>query len=130
MNLLLDTHCIIWLSQQASNLSDEALRQITHQGNCIHVSPISSAEIACLYDKGKFYLTDHWKTWFNAALSVNQWEVIDISLPIIQEAYSLPGEFHPDPADRTLVATARIHDLHLVTADRKILAYPHVNTIW
>jgi PIN domain nuclease of toxin-antitoxin system len=32
--------------------------------------------------------------------------------------------------DRLLVATARIHGLRLITADEKILAYPHVHTLW
>jgi len=43
--------------------------------------------------------------------------------------HSLPETFHADPVDRVLTATARIHNLTLVTADRKILDYPHVNTL-
>jgi PIN domain nuclease of toxin-antitoxin system len=35
----------------------------------------------------------------------------------------LPGEFHGDPADRIIVATARINNLILLTRDRKILQY-------
>jgi PIN domain nuclease of toxin-antitoxin system len=38
--------------------------------------------------------------------------------------------FHSDPADQILVATARIYNLTLITADRKILAYPHVRSLW
>ena len=44
------------------------------------------------------------------------------------EAYALPGSFHRDPADRLLVAAARRSGLTLVTADDRILAYPHVHT--
>ena len=44
------------------------------------------------------------------------------------EAYALPGTFHRDPADRVLVATARRDGLTLVTADDRILAYPHLRT--
>lgn len=42
----------------------------------------------------------------------------------------LPGDFHRDPADRIIVATARLHDIVLITKDRRMLAYPHVKTLW
>ena len=42
----------------------------------------------------------------------------------------LPGDFHKDPADRFIVATARKLSAPLVTADEKIRAYAHVRTIW
>lgn len=42
----------------------------------------------------------------------------------------LPGQFHKDPADRMIVALARHLSLQLVTADEKILRYPHVKTVW
>jgi PIN domain nuclease of toxin-antitoxin system len=44
------------------------------------------------------------------------------------EAYALPGAFHRDPADRLLVAAARRNNLTLVTADDRILAYPHARS--
>jgi PIN domain nuclease of toxin-antitoxin system len=45
------------------------------------------------------------------------------------EAYALPGEFHPDPTDRQLVAAARIHGLRLLTADARMLAYREVQSL-
>jgi hypothetical protein len=39
------------------------------------------------------------------------------------------GSFHNDPADRILVATARLHDLVVITADDLILRYRHVKTL-
>ena len=41
-----------------------------------------------------------------------------------------PPPFHADPADRIIVATARIHGLTVLTADTRILAYPHVRAAW
>jgi PIN domain nuclease of toxin-antitoxin system len=64
------------------------------------------------------------------ALEKNGWTPLPLDLPIMEESYSLPGIFHVDPVDRALTATARIHGLTLITADRKILSYPHVNTLW
>ena len=49
---------------------------------------------------------------------------------IAVKSVELPGEFHKDPADRLIVATARKMAAPLVTADDKIRAYPHVRTLW
>ena len=46
-----------------------------------------------------------------------------MSPEIAIESSFLPGEFHGDPADRIIVATARINDLILLTRDKKILNY-------
>ena len=54
---------------------------------------------------------------------------LDLTHEIAWEAYNLPGRFHNDPADRILVATARLMKLTLVTADNLILRYPHVKTM-
>jgi len=53
-------------------------------------------------------------------------ETIEISHEIAIEAYRLPDPFQRDPADRLLVATARIHGLQLLTADEAILGFPGV----
>jgi PIN domain nuclease of toxin-antitoxin system len=42
----------------------------------------------------------------------------------------MPGEFHKDPADRMIVATARKLAIPLVTADKKLIKYEYVKTIW
>jgi PIN domain nuclease of toxin-antitoxin system len=53
-------------------------------------------------------------------------KLLHLSPSIAVESTILPSEFHKDPADRLIVATARVHDCPLMTADAKILAYPHV----
>jgi PIN domain nuclease of toxin-antitoxin system len=130
MRILLDTCSIIWTVSDPAQLSGPAVAILRAKDTEIFISPISCAEIACLVDRGRIRLKRHWKTWFNDNLEGNGWQVAGIDLPIIQEAYSLPGEFHRDPADRILVATARRLQLALLTADRKLLDYPHVETVW
>lgn len=61
-------------------------------------------------------------------LSVAQRDVLQ-KKDTMREAYSLPGHFHQDPADRIMVATARKHDLTILTGDRKIIDYPHVKSL-
>lgn len=63
-------------------------------------------------------------------VELNSWRVADIDLQVLEEAYSLPGEFHRDPVDRIVTATARLRGLTVLTADRKILDYPHVSARW
>jgi PIN domain nuclease of toxin-antitoxin system len=55
---------------------------------------------------------------------------IPVGNELAVNAVELPGEFHKDPADRLIVATARKFAVRLVMADEKIRAYPHVWTIW
>ena len=90
---------------------------------------MSAAEVACACERDRLKLDRHWKIWFRYVVSENQWEVLPVSLSIIEEAWSLPDRFHPDPADRVIVATARLMDMHVVTGDKKILSYPHVDTL-
>lgn len=68
--------------------------------------------------------------WLEQAVDNTGIEVFDLNPKIAAECCNLPGEFHKDPADRIITATARIHELILVTKDKKIIDYPHVETVW
>lgn len=127
--LLLDTCALIWAVSDPDQLSEKARCLLQKEDTEVFVSPISCAELACLQERGRIELNVHWKTWFNRYVELNGWRIIDISLPIIQDAFSLPVPFHADPADRILVATARTKGLTLATGDRKLLDYPFVETI-
>ena len=130
MKLLLDTCCIIWAVSSPESLSTAATELLVAEDSEIFVSPISAAEIACASERGSIELNEHWKIWFRRYIERNNWQVETIDLNIIEEAYSLPEMFHPDPADRIITATARLKHLTIITADKKILNYPHVNAVW
>jgi PIN domain nuclease of toxin-antitoxin system len=130
VKLLLDTCCILWAISDPDSLSRKAAALLQARDSEIFVSPISAAEIACASDRGRIQLDRHWKLWFRYYLELNQWEEEPIDLSIMEEAYSLPEQFHADPADRIITATARLKNYTLLTADRKLIDYPHVNTIW
>jgi PIN domain nuclease of toxin-antitoxin system len=129
MRLLLDTCAFIWCVNEPSRLGARSREALSDRDSLVHYSPISAAEIACLSDRKRIVLDRHWKIWFNHFAMMNGWTCMDITLDIMLEAYSLPDAFHPDPADRIIVATARRHDLVVVTGDRRILEYPHVATL-
>jgi PIN domain nuclease of toxin-antitoxin system len=67
--------------------------------------------------------------WFEIALPAQRTRVLPITPQIAIESARLPPPFHKDPADRLIVATARIHDLTVITSDDKILDYPHVTSL-
>ena len=130
MKLLLDTCCIIWAISQPSALSKKASALLTADESEISDSAISLAELACAVERGRISIDRHWKKWFRHYVELNGWPVENITLEILEEAYSLPDAFHADPADRIITATARLNNCTILTADKKILAYPHVNSAW
>ena len=130
MKLLLDTCCIIWAVSEPSAISKNARVLLTDDESEVFVSVISIAELACAVERKHIIIDRHWKKWFRYYTDLNCWQVENISLEIMEEAYSLPDTFHADPADRIITATARLNDFTVLTADKKILAYPHVKSAW
>ncbi len=95
----------------------------------IGVSAISCWEISKLAEYGRIELPLPLKKWFGDALSYPGLELIELTPEIAIESTRLPGDFHRDPADQIIVASARICDCVLVTSDRKIIKYPYVKTV-
>lgn len=93
------------------------------------VCTISTLEIARLLAVDTLSLTVPLDTWIADSLRSLEETTLTVTHEIAAEAYSLPPVFHKDPADRILVAAARIHQLTLLTADERILQYPHVRTM-
>ena len=130
MKLLLDTCCIIWAVSEPSAISKDAKALLVADESEIFVSVISVAELACAVERRRITIDRHWKKWFRYYSDLNAWQIESISLEIMEEAYSLPDAFHADPADRIITATARLNHCTILTADKKILAYPHVDSVW
>lgn len=128
--ILLDTQMWIWLIQGSSRLTTAMRDAISSQGVAgALVSVISCWEVAKKVQRGKLELDRDVALWIYQGLAHPSIEVVGLSPRIMIEANSLPGEFHRDPADQMIVATARILDVPILTADSKILAYPHVRKV-
>jgi PIN domain nuclease of toxin-antitoxin system len=93
------------------------------------VSVISCWEVAKLVECRRLSLPQPIDLWMEQALAYPGIHLIGLTPPIVLESTRLPGEFHRDPADQLLVATARIHGVPMVTVDRKILDYSGVETL-
>jgi PIN domain nuclease of toxin-antitoxin system len=94
------------------------------------VSAISAWEIGMLVRSGRLSLRMDVITWLDTVAEVGSFRFVPIDARIAARSVDLPGEFHKDPADRLIVATAREYSVPLVTADLKIRNYPHVETVW
>lgn len=130
MPYLLDTCAILFIAENTKDLSSATLKLIDAASpNEVFVSAISVAELACLQERGKITLKQHWRAWWNTLLKRSACTCLPITAEIMAEAYSLPPPIHRDPVDRILIATARQERLTLVTADGKIRGYPHVATV-
>lgn len=125
--ILLDTHVWIWWINESSMGSKDMLRIIQeHRGDGLGVSIISCWEVAKLVERGRLELTIPVERWIEQALAYPGVELLELTPRIVVESTQLPGEFHRDPADQMLVATARVYDIPVLTADSKLLHYPHV----
>lgn len=130
MTVVLDTCAIVWAIGDPVRLPDAVAGILTADDTRVCVSAISCAEIACASQRGRLDIDRHWRRWFRHYVELNGWTVLPIDLDTVEEAYALPDPFHRDPADRLIVAAARGLSAPVVTADARILDYPHVKTLW
>ena len=121
--LLLDTNALLWMRRGDSRLGRVARREIelAWQSDELAVSAISFWEVAMLVDKGRIRLSDDVHTWRREHLEQGVVE-IPVDGEIAVRAVGL-ADFHADPADRLIVATA-LAGHRLVTSDRRILGWP------
>jgi PIN domain nuclease of toxin-antitoxin system len=130
--IVLDTHALVWWVAEDAQLSRRAREVIeaeVHDGEIL-VSAISAWEVAMLAKAGRLALTMDATTWLDTVAQVPAVRFVPVDVRISVHSVDLPGEFHKDPADRIIVATARQYSVPLVSADLKIRDYAHVQAIW
>jgi PIN domain nuclease of toxin-antitoxin system len=129
--ILLDTHALIWwVNGDPMSPRATSAMAVELEGGEIAISSITAWEIAMLTTRGRLSLSIDVTAWLAAIKQIERVRFVAIDNEIAVDAVELPGEFHKDPADRLIVATARKLRVPIVTADQKITGYPHVRTIW
>lgn len=130
--IVLDTHALVWWVTGDATLSKKAKSAIERElaGGEILVSSISAWEIAMLVERERLVLSMDVGSWLAAVADIEALRFVPVDPEIAVKSVELPGEFHKDPADRMIVATARKFSVSLVTKDENIRAYAHVKTIW
>lgn len=132
--IVLDTHVLIWAAEDDQRLGKTARATIEEMRNAdgAAVSAITPWEIALLVEKGRLQLAMDLGDWMQTVLRAPGLDLMPIEPVIAIDSVRLPGEFHADPADRLIIATARHRRVPLITADHAILAYAaegHVQAI-
>ena len=128
MRALLDTHVWVWTQEQPERLGPRTRQLLVSGEHENSVCPISTLEISRLVAAGDIRLAMPLADWIVQSMAGLSAQTVPVSHEVAIEAYARPGPFHRDPADRLLVAAARRNGLTVVTADDRILAYPHVRT--
>lgn len=119
--ILLDTHTLVWLSEGNSKLGKESLSFIDNalKANELFVSSISFWEVAMLVEKGRLTMDSSVLQWRSNLMKHGMQEVALTGDAAIGSAQLI--NFHGDPVDRMIVATAIKSKMNLCTADKKIL---------
>jgi len=131
--VVLDTHILVWWCDDDERLSVKAKGRINaalESEEEILLSSITAWEVSMLVSKNRLTLTMDVDTWLQTVNEIDNVRFVPVDNKVAIESTRLPDEFHKDPADRMIVALARTLSAPLITADEKILNYPHVKTIF
>jgi PIN domain nuclease of toxin-antitoxin system len=126
--IVIDTHVWIWWVDDDPKLKRSVRDMIDAQSD-VRVSAISLLEIATAVSLNRLVLKPSARDWLRIAQTTQQIRIEPLTDEICLESVNLPGEFHRDPADRLIVALARILNTDLITADSKILGYGGVRAV-
>lgn len=118
MNLLLDTHILLWALANDPALESSARDAIVDARNRVLVSAVSAWEIVIKKALGKLRAPDD----LGEQLIQRRFEPLDVTIPHALAVGGLP-DHHTDPFDRLLIAQARTEGLTLVTRDANVRRY-------
>ena len=124
--LLLDTHAWIWIIEDNPRLSATARKAIQKASNAhqLRLSATSVFEIAMLMRKKRDLAQGvTLEEWVRSALLIPGLTVFPIDARVALQSQMIGDDFHSDPADRFIVATAQIEQCRLATADSAILQF-------
>jgi len=131
MRILVDTHILLWWLGDQRRLSKAERRALTKASpeNPILVADISLWEIATLVGLSRIELGLPLRQWLDHATAPPLVERVPLSPAIAAETVALPTSFHRDPADRIIVASARVLGATLLTHDDRIVGSGAVSTL-
>lgn len=121
--ILLDTHILIWWRLDSRRLSRDRVRRLQDlesRQEPVAISAISLWEIAMLSARGRIEIAEPLDVWLGEIEGHALIEVLPLTARIAAESVRLGPDFHNDPADQLIVATARVLGLPLMTADERI----------
>lgn len=131
MSVLLDTHVLLfWLGGDLRLTSAQAgAIEAASADEPLLVSDISLWEVATLLSLGRIRLQRPLRDWLETAVAPPLVRRMSISPAVAAEVAQLPSSFHRDPADRIIVATARVAGAVVATSDGRIVDSGLVETV-
>jgi PIN domain nuclease of toxin-antitoxin system len=124
--MLLDTHVWLWFAEgMSAKLPERSIHMIdkVRRDAGLLVSAISVWELGMQVAKGRVQLSAPLSIWVNRAVHAPGIQLVPLDGDIAVESTQLPGVLHADPADRFLIATARVLNASIATRDVQILEY-------
>ena len=128
MKLLLDTHIWLWSVLEPERLARRGAKEIQDSSNELWLSPISIWELIVLWQKRRMIPGEDIEAWIPHALRSLPLQEASVTYEVARETGRLRLP-HRDPADRFLVATAKVFELTLVTADERLLKVRDVSVL-
>jgi PIN domain nuclease of toxin-antitoxin system len=127
--VVLDTHAWVWWLTVPAKLGKKAARVLA-SATRIGLPAISVWEVAMKAQAGKLKFDRPYDVWIeDAIVEDSRLEVLPITPRVSIDAAQLPWRYG-DPADRFIVATARMLDARLVTADETIQESRLIKCVW
>lgn len=135
MKYLLDTQAWLWSVLDHPRLSRRAraMLRATSAEERVGLAAISLKEAAWHLARGRIAVNADfgpWALWLRTAAASPHLEVLPLTVDVAIESEQLGSSFPADPADCLIAATARVHDLTLITSDTGIRKSGVVRTIW
>jgi PIN domain nuclease of toxin-antitoxin system len=128
--ILLDTHVLVWMVGAPERVSPAAAETIASAAQ-LAISLASIQEIAYLVVRGRLDMDRPVEQWMADALNVYEIRGLPSTVSATLRAGSLdPKEFHGDPIDRLIYATAVENDARLITADDRLRRFDPQRTVW
>ncbi|PYX07586.1 MAG: PIN domain nuclease [Acidobacteria bacterium] len=128
MKLLLDTHIWLWSLIDRGRLSNRVIKELEDPQNELWLSPVSTWELVVLCQKGRLIVDRDIDLWIAHKLGTVRLKEAPITHLVALELARIRTQ-QRDPADRFLVATAKVFDLTLVTADERLLSTPDISIL-
>ncbi len=128
MKLLLDTHIWLWIHREPWKLTSEVNQKIADPASELWLSPVSVWEFVVLLEKKRVVLSEEMSAWVEKSRKELLLREATYSWAVADELrYTILG--HRDPADRLLVATAKVYGLTLVTSDERLIRVPGLSVL-
>ena len=127
--IVLDTHIWFYHINDGPEKLPAKARKAIRDNDVLGVSIISCWEIAMLVAKNRLRFSIDVQDWITQALKYKGIKLIELTPEIAVLATRLPGDFHKDPADRIIAASSLKIGAPLITLDKRIKEWGHVQTI-